>query len=136
MTARKAVTAGVLSFLGVTAVGGGVAILVGATPPSSWLDNVPLISGWTIPGLVLALGFGAGSLLVTWGVLRGLRWSRAAVLLDGLGLVVWIALEIAYLPQTSWLQWLYAAAGLALLLLAAVPNRLAALPNRREPCRR
>ncbi|MEU4236161.1 hypothetical protein [Actinoplanes sp. NPDC026619] len=128
MTARGAVTAGILSFLGVTALGGGVAILVGATPPSSWLDDVPLIHGWTIPGLVLTAGFGLGSLLVAVAVLRRVRWSRAAVLLDGLALVVWIALEVAYLPNTSWLQVIYAAAGVALLLLAATPRRV--------PCRR
>ncbi|GIF21648.1 hypothetical protein BJ973_004908 [Actinoplanes tereljensis] len=120
MIARKAVTAGVLTFLGLTAVGGGVAILVGATPPSGWLENVPLIHGWTIPGLVLTAGFGAGSLLTAAAVLREHPWSRAATGLDGLGLVAWIALEFAYLPDISWLQWLYAAVGIALLLLAAL----------------
>jgi hypothetical protein len=129
MTARRKVTAGVLSFLGLTATGGGVAILVGATPPSSWLDDVPLIHGWTVPGLVLLVGFGLGSLTVAWGVLRNVRLARAATALAGLGLVVWIALEVAYLPHTSWLQWIYAAVGFTLLLLAAAPER-------REPCPR
>src|SRR5689334_18439858 len=113
--------AAVLLFLGVSAVGGGVAMLSGFTPPDSWLEEIPVVATWTIPGLVLGLVFGAGSLITAYGVIRrpdwawlalverptGEHWSWAAGLLLGLGQVGWIALELAYLPETSALQVVY-----------------------------
>jgi hypothetical protein len=126
----------VLAFLGITAVGGGVAMLSGFTPPDSWLDDIPLIDTWTIPGLVLSLVFGAGSLITAYGVIRrpswawlsgvqrltGQHWSWAAGLLLGLGQVVWISLELAYLRDRSALQVVYATTGLLLVLLPVLPS--------------
>lgn len=57
--------AGVLTFLGLSAFAGGVALVfgAGAAPPEEWLDQIPLIDSWTVPGLVLGVGFGLGSLI-------------------------------------------------------------------------
>jgi hypothetical protein len=136
-----------LVLLGVSAVGGGTAMLFGFTPPDSWLDDIPMVAGWTIPGLVLALVFGAGSLITAYGVLRrpswagmsvverwtGQHWSWTSGLLLGLGQVVWIALELAYLPETSVLQVVYGTTGLLLVLLPALPavRRHLVAPGRR-----
>jgi hypothetical protein len=125
----------VLMFLGVTAAGGGIAMLSGFTPPDRWLDDIPLVAGWTVPGLVLVLIFGAGSLITAYGVLRrpswawlsgveqltGHHWSWAAGLLLGLGQMVWIALELAYLPDNSALQVVYGSTGLLLVLVPMLP---------------
>lgn len=127
--------AAVLAFLGLSAVGGGVAMLCGFTPPDNWLDDIPLIGSWMIPGLVLGLGFGAGSLVTAYGVVRrpswpwlagverliGHHWSWAAGLLLGLGQVTWIALELAYLPEGSALQAVYGTTGVLLVLLPTLP---------------
>jgi len=131
-------TAGVLAFLGVSAVAGGVSMVTGVgamRPPDSWLDGIPLVDSWLIPGLVIGAGFGVGSLITAYGVWRrprwgwlrpvelvvGYHWSWLATLLAGLALVVWIVLELAYLPQVSVLQGIYGAIGLALLLLPSHP---------------
>jgi hypothetical protein len=124
-------TAGVLAFLGVSAAAGGVAMLSGYAAPDAWLDAIPLIDSWVLPGLVLAAGFGAGSLLTAWGVVRrprwrllrplerrtGHHWSWTATLLIGLGQLAWIGLELAYLPEMSALQAVYGATGAALAVL-------------------
>lgn len=129
-------TVAVLLFLGVSAVGGGAAMVTGYSPPRTWLDAIPLVNSWIIPGLVLGLGFGAGSLVVARGVaLRpawrwtsGIEkvthhhWSWAATLLLGAGQVVWIGLELIYLPETSALQAVYGTTGLALLALPLSPR--------------
>ena len=129
------VLAAVLVFLGVSAAGGGVAMLSGFTPPDRWLDDVPMPGTWVIPGLVLAVGFGAGSLVTAYGVVRrpswsrlaglerlvGRHWSWPAALLLGLGQVVWIALEFVYLPESSALQAVYGTTGLLLVLLPMLP---------------
>lgn len=130
------VTVGLLVFLGVTAAAGGFAMTTGlggdqVRPPREWLDGIPLVSSWVVPGLVLGLGFGAGSLVAAWGMVRRPRWSGldgverrtgehwswlAAVVL-GAGQVVWIGLELVYLPAVSWFHPLYGAVGLALVAL-------------------
>jgi hypothetical protein len=129
---------GVLGFLGISALAGGAAMVVdlgGATPPDAWLNDIPVVTNWTVPGLVLGAGFGLGSLITAYGVLHrppwawtrpveravGCHWSWLATLLLGLGQVIWIALELAYLPQLSALQAIYGAAGLALLVLPMRP---------------
>src|SRR6266545_1017654 len=85
------VTTGVLGFLGITAVGGGAALIFGpGTAPGDSLQRIPLIDSWVVPGLVLRIGFGQ---------------------------LVWLALELVYLPDLSWLEALYTAVSVALLLL-------------------
>lgn len=127
------VTIGVLAFLGVTALAGGVAMIfgLGAMPPRDWLAQIPLIDSWVVPGLVLGIGFGLGSLFTAYGMLRLPRWrwlsfverpthyhwSWIATILLGLGHVAWIALELIYLPQPSILQAVYGTVGVALLVL-------------------
>lgn len=128
-------TAGVLLFLGLSAVAGGVALTFGvpqsARPPDAWLDSLPLIDTWLIPGLVLGLGFGFGSLIAAYGVLRqpewgplafmqqgtGRHWSWAATIALGCGQIIWIALELFFLPELSFLEVLYGGVGVALVLL-------------------
>ncbi|HEV8565855.1 MAG TPA: hypothetical protein VGQ92_02020 [Actinoplanes sp.] len=131
-------TAGVLGFLGLSAAAGGAAMLSGigdAAPPGDWLDAIPVVDSWLVPGLVLGVGFGLGSLVATFGVLRrprwawlrpverlsGHHWSWLATLLIGLGQVVWIALELVYLPEPSMLQAVYGVVGVALVLLSLHP---------------
>jgi hypothetical protein len=125
-----------LTFLGVSAVAGGTALVFGRleegmVPPTEWLDALPLIDSWLVPGLVLGIGFGLGSLLAGYGVWRrplwswasfietptGHHWAWLATMLIGLGQATWIALELLYLPELSWLMAVYGPLGLALFLL-------------------
>lgn len=126
-----------LVFLGVSAVPSGLTMLIGGSEvfPASWLDAFPLIDSFVLPGLVLLLGFGVGSLVSAYGLLRLPRWralgfveevtsrhwSWLATVLIGLGQVVWIGLELAYLPGVSFLQPTYGAVGMALAGLPFLP---------------
>jgi hypothetical protein len=131
------ITIGVLAFLGISAVAGGVALVlgVGAAPPAEWLDDIPFIDSWVVPGLVLGLGFGVGSLLAAFGMLRRPQWawlapverltrdhwSWIATILIGVGHIAWIVLELIYLRETSDLQIVYGAVGVALVALPMLP---------------
>jgi hypothetical protein len=124
---------GVLAFLGFSALGGGVAMVAGGglTPPTAWLDEIPVVDSWVVPGLVLGIGFGLGSMITAYGVLRKPRWpwlglverltrhhwSWLATILIGLGHIAWITLELIYLPELSALQAVYGGVGAALLVL-------------------
>ena len=130
------VVSAMTAFLGLTAVAGGTEMVAfrsgNSFLPPAWLDRLPLVDSWLGPGLVLGLGFGVGALVATYGLLRrprwrltapverltGQHWSWVASVLLGIGLVVWIALEVIYLPDRSWLELVY---GLLGMLLAALP---------------
>ena len=134
MTVRA--TTGVLVFLGLTATGGGFALTFGpwdeATPPPEWLDRIPVIDSWVVPGLVLGIGFGLGSLVTAYGMARtpewpwlawaqrltGRHWSWLACTALGLGQLTWIGLEVIYLPENSGLEVVYAVTGATLVVLA------------------
>ncbi len=133
------VTITLLFFLGVTAVAGSLALIFdlgGGAPPEEWLDGIPLIDGWLVPGLVLGIGFGMGSLVAAYGWLRRPiwrwldwletatrhHWAWLATILIGAGHVLWIGVELALLPDPAWLQLVYGPLGLALMFLPLAPS--------------
>ena len=130
------ITIALLFLLGITALGGGLAMVLGlgnesTMLPDEWLADLPLIDSWVIPGLVLAIGFGLGSLLVGYGMVRrpdwawtepvtrstGYHWSWAGTLMIGVGHVLWILLQLVFLPGLSALQAIYGMIGLTLTTL-------------------
>ena len=131
---------GLLAFLGVTALGGGIEMLLfphgNEYLPTEWLDGIPLVQSWVLPGLVLGLGFGAGSLVVGWGMFRkprwgwlhrgfsrnGLHWSWVGCVLLGLGLILWVALELVFIPKRSLVEAAYGVIGVALATLPLLPS--------------
>jgi hypothetical protein len=117
----------------------------GAAPPAEWLQDLPLVDSWVVPGLVLFIGFGLGSLATSFGMLTktrwpgtgwiermtGRHWSWAAAIGLGLGLMAWLGLQLIYLPEAAWLQAIYGAVGLALMSmpwLSSVREHLKAEP--------
>lgn len=118
--------------LGATAGGAAMTFGFGSTirPPDEFLEAIPLIDSWVIPGVVLMVGFGVASLIVAYGVLQtprwrwlsgierrtGYHWSWIATIAIGVGHVIWIGLEFAFIPF-SWLMPTFGLIGLALALL-------------------
>jgi hypothetical protein len=133
-----------LAFLAVTAIGGGLEMLLfpqgNPFVKAEWLDSVPF-DDWILPGLILLVGFGLGSVLVLWGVLRRSRigpldrlatptrhhWSWLGSMLLGAGLVLWIVLEVVLIPERSVVEAVYLVVGVVLVLLPWVPTAAAYL---------
>ena len=123
-----------LLVLGLGATAGGAAMTFGlggsSMLPDAYLDAIPLIDSWVIPGIVLMVGFGLASLIAAYGVLQtprwrwlhgiermtGYHWSWIATIAIGVGQVIWIGLELIYIPF-SWLMPTFGLIGLALALL-------------------
>jgi hypothetical protein len=123
-----------LVVLGIGAVGGGFAMVFGiggqSMLPDEYLDALPLVDSWVIPGLILMIGFGFGSLIVAFGVwqrpvwawlgglerITGHHWSWIAAILIGVGQMIWITLELVSIPFSA-LMPTFGAVGLALALL-------------------
>ncbi len=123
-----------LALLGLGAVGGGLAMILGiggkSFMPDEYLDSLPLVDNWLVPGLVLLLGFGIGSLVAMYGVLRrpgwpavswleertGHHWSWLLTMALGWGQVAWILIEVVSIPFSA-LMPTFGFVGLALALL-------------------
>lgn len=133
------VTGTMLAVLGIGAVLGGVGMVLGiggeSMLPDEYLDLLPLVNNWVVPGLVLAIGFGIGSLVTLYGMLTrpkwtwlqslekhtGHHWSWVATIAIGVGQVVWILIELATIPF-SVLMPIFGVIGLALALLPSLTS--------------
>jgi hypothetical protein len=143
------VTTSVLAFLGVTALGGGVEMLLfpkgNDFVPGDWLDGIPFVTSWILPGLILAVGFGVGGLVAATGMrwklgrvrrlesATGRHWAWALTVLLGIGLLVWIGLELLFLTERSFIEALYAAVAISLIALpltGPVRNHLSVVAQR------
>lgn len=85
--------------------------------PAGWIEATPFGS-YFVPGLYLLAVNGVGMLL-----LAGLSWLRhwLAPWLTGtlgVGLIIWILVQLAVMPETMILQWLFLAIGLGLGFVA------------------
>jgi hypothetical protein len=85
--------------------------------PQGWIEATPFGS-YLIPGLYLLLVNGFGMLLLA--ALTVMRhwlapWLTGAV---GVGMIVWILVQVAVLPQTMILTWVFLAIGFVLGFIA------------------
>ena len=111
-----------LFFNGISALFGGGSLVLdpsGASMemPLDWLAGTPF-SSYLIPGLILFLVLGAGSIAAAIATVRKVNNYPLLVSLIGLALVIWIIVQIIMIQQLHWLQALYGGIGLILLTLA------------------
>lgn len=136
------VLVGLLVLQGLSGLGGGLAML--AAPDGSvigidtaWLEEVPIIDDWLIPGLFLSGVLGVGPLLVAWAILRRPRlawatrieaatgrhvsWSASVAI--GVTLLLFLLYEAQILnsEEARMLQWIFGSVGLAIAVLPFTP---------------
>ncbi len=111
-------------FVALTAVGGGVTVAAGVDKfPADWLIGTPFGS-YLIPGLILAVVVGGSAVVAAVAALRGLDAGALASVLAGAILLGWLAGErlilpsAAFSPQFWWLEAIYVAAGLMMVVPA------------------
>lgn len=129
---------GLCLFTGVTAVGGGLALITSPPraqgPTGELLQHSPFDS-YLIPGLLLFLVIGLGNLTAAALEARRIRGSEVAVLVAGAALTTWIVTQLVMIRTLSWLQLVYFLIGTvtlgAALWLWRVRHRLA--PHRLLP---
>ena len=117
------------TFIGLGAIGGGIAILIGAFDqwfPVAWLQGTPF-SDYTIPGLVLLIVVGGGMLLAAATTFIQREWAVLLSAAMGLSLLGWEFFEVliidryeqAVVPSTIVQQILFTVLGVVILGLAA-----------------
>ena len=128
----------VQGFVAVTALAGGIALMLGAimpslssilNPPVDYLQGSPFGS-YLIPGLLLVGLLGGIHIVAFVTVLRRHPWSGVLAAAAAYAALIWIFVQTVYIPF-SFLQVVYFAAGLLeagllLLMLGVLPRDVAA----------
>jgi hypothetical protein len=121
----------------VTAVGGGIALVIGSltpaapgtiTPSPGYLAGSPF-SGYLVPGLTLLLGIGGLHALAFVATLRRSGWAPLAASVAAFALLIWIFVQMLWIPFSP-LQAVYEAAGVAELALLLVQLGVLDMPHR------
>jgi hypothetical protein len=127
--------------VGVTAVAGGVALILGAlvsdlatvlSPPVAYLEGSPFAT-FLVPGLVLAVVVGGTHLAAFAALLRRTPRRHLVTTIAAFGVLIWIFVQMMFIPFSP-LQAGYFAAGLAevgfvLLALGVLRDRPDPLPT-------
>ena len=118
---NRTIAISLLILTGISAVLGGwgfVADPSGETLQMSldWLERSPF-SNYFIPGLILMVILGFGSLLAALICIRKSKSYPLWVIAFGAILIVWISTQILMIRMLHWLQFLYGGIGLILLFL-------------------
>ena len=112
------ILAGMLLLIGTAGVFGGVSLMRdGFGMPLGWLHQTPFTS-WALPGAALLIGVAVPQFTALGLIVSGHRWALAGGYLAGLGLVLWIAVQMLVLQRYFIMQPAIAAAGAVEILLA------------------
>ena len=116
-----------LAFNGIGALIGGLLLIA---DPTGWKLRLPLrllqhspFDNYLIPGIILFVVIGLGSLSVSALVIMRVRNSASWVILSGFTLAVWISIQILMIREVSTLQILYAMIGILLMILGIIERR-------------
>jgi hypothetical protein len=115
-----------LLLVGTAGVFGGISLARnGFGMPLSWLHQTPFAS-WVLPGVALLIGVALPQFSAFGLIVSGHRWALAGSRLAGLGLVLWIAVQLLLLQRYFIMQPVIAAAGVMEMLLAWLWQRATA----------
>ncbi|MGN7157540.1 hypothetical protein ACTHRK_15745 [Dietzia cercidiphylli] len=115
MNAVGKVLLGLLLFNGITAAGGGIALMTGVIPEEpSWIEHTDF-SSLFLPGVILLALVGGSALFAATVMLKRSAGWQAASILSGWIMVVWIVAEIASIRGFHVLQVVYLVTGAAVI---------------------
>ncbi|WNS41807.1 hypothetical protein [Paenibacillus sp. MMS20-IR301] len=128
------------AFLGLGAIGGGLALLVDPSGemmgmPASVLERSPF-TDFVIPGILLLLIFGVLPLIVFYGLLKQPDWSRGNVLTPftnlhaawsfsmyiGFGQIIWIMVQTYMMNAVSVVHVFYMSLGMLIQIVTLLPS--------------
>lgn len=128
-------------FLGVSAIGGGGALII--SPSGKLLGGLPLsiltdspFSDFLIPGIILFTILGLAPCFIAFAlvkkpknkiadyfnVFKDMHWSWAYSIYVGFALIIWIQVETIYIQGTGWLQTFYMLYSIPIIFVALLPQ--------------
>ncbi len=130
-----------LSFLGLSALGGGGALIL--SPSGKLLGGLPLsilerspFQNFLIPGIILFVVLGLVPCLLVFALLKkqenkiaeyfnffkDMYWAWSFSIYVGFALIIWIQVETIYIQAVGWLQTFYMFFAIPLLFVALLPQ--------------
>jgi hypothetical protein len=130
-----------LSFLGLSAIGGGSALIISPSGkllgglPLSILENSPF-TDFLFPGIILFALLGlfpsllifallkktASSLAERFNFFKDMHWSWSFSIYVAFALIIWIQVETIYVQGVGWLQTFYMLYAIPLIFVALLPQ--------------
>jgi hypothetical protein len=102
---------GLLLFNGVSAVGGGIALMTGLIPKqASWVLHTDFKSLY-FPGVILLAIVGGASLIAAFAMIKRADAWQLSSILSGVVMLIWIVGEIASIRAFHFLQVIYFVTG-------------------------
>lgn len=114
MNKSKNIVLGLLLFNGVSAIGGGIALISGLTNQTEWIKNTNFSSLY-FPGVILMAIVGGSSLVAALALMKKITEWQLASILAGVIMLVWIVGEIASIRTFHFLQVIYFASGIMVI---------------------
>jgi len=115
MSGKGRILLGLLLFNGISAGGGGIALMTGAIPrQASWLQHTDFVSQY-VPGVILMAVVGGSSLFAALAMMKGADGWQLSSILAGVIMFFWIIGEIASIRAFHFLQVIYFVTGAAVI---------------------
>lgn len=129
MSNRSKVLLALHLFNGLTAVGGGLALMVGWIPGQpKWVENTGFTTNY-FPGVILMAVVGGSALVAAVAAVKRIDGWALSSIVAGLIMVFWIVGEVASIREFHFLQVIYLITGSLVLWLT--PGATGPAPNAR-----
>jgi hypothetical protein len=116
---------GLLLFNGISAVGGGIALMTEVIPEQvSWVLHTDFKSLY-FPGVVLMAIVGGTSLIAAFAMIKRADGWQLSSILSGVVMLIWIVGEIASIRAFHFLQVIYFVTGALVIWFTPKPNPVA-----------
>jgi len=140
-TATRNILISLLLFLGVSAIGGGGALII--SPSGKLLGGLPLsilaqspFPDFLIPGIILFTILGLFPCYISYALIKkpknkfaeyfnffsDMHWAWTYSIYIGFALIIWIQVETLYINGTGWLQTFYMLYAIPLIFVALLPQ--------------
>ncbi len=140
-TATRNILISLLLFLGVSAIGGGGALII--SPSGKLLGGLPLsilaqspFSDFLIPGIILFTILGLFPCYISYALIKkptnniaeyfnlfkDMHWAWSFSIYIGFALIIWIQVETIFINGTSWLQTFYILYSIPIIFVALLPK--------------
>ena len=117
MNGRSKALVGVHLFNGLSAVGGGLALMVGWIPEQPrWVEHTGFANNY-FPGVILMAIVGGSALVAAVSIVKRIDGRQLASIVAGMIMVSWIVGEVASIRGFHFLQVIYLITGLLVLWL-------------------
>ncbi len=115
MSSRGKTLLGMHWFNGVSAAGGGLALMAGWIPQEPrWVEHTGFTSNY-FPGVILLAIVGGSALIAALSMMKGSNGWQLTSIVAGMIMVVWIVGEMASIRDFHFLQVIYLISGLLVL---------------------